>query len=653
MDSQHIVTRPAINSVNPTSSQPFPPPIFIHSSFRTSSTWLWGKLRSLPNIMGYYEIFHETLEDIDSKALYASSPSSWASGHPAQAPYFLEFLPLLKEEKGVNGYDAKMSFDWFIPRGGISGDISVQEKAYINLLVEQAYRSRKIPLLSDTRSIGRMAAIKKAMPVNNVLLYRNLFHQWGSYSGQSIRGNKYFIDTIEKTALSASRNDKFINGLIKLFPEIKSLPSDESTFLVFIIMHLYLYANAIDSSDIIIDVNAIASDYDVRRAVESELSDITRCSVDLSDVNLNFDASILLVNNKNQFIDTIEQFSKIIASTCESQNAIDFLYKMKDETLSEWERHDGASRNTVIWFNSELSRLQRDVDQKQLDHASVASECDHLGATLAETVEATSIAEAAVQTLTTDRDQLGATLAETAEGRSIAEAAVQALTLERDQLGATLAETVEARSIAESAVQTLMTDRDQLGATLAETVQARSIAEAAVEALTSESDQLGAMLAETVEARSVAEGAVQALTPERDQLGATLAETVEARSIAEAAVQALTLERDQLGATLAETAEARSIAEAAVQALTSERDQLGATLAETAEARSIAEAAVQALTSERDQLGATLAEAAEGRSIAESALQALTTERDRLNAALVEAVARSENAHSWSRLWRR
>ncbi|MBV8337057.1 MAG: hypothetical protein JO358_16800, partial [Alphaproteobacteria bacterium] len=37
------------------------PPVFIHSSWRTSSTWVWLKFRQLPVTLSYYEPFHGLL----------------------------------------------------------------------------------------------------------------------------------------------------------------------------------------------------------------------------------------------------------------------------------------------------------------------------------------------------------------------------------------------------------------------------------------------------------------------------------------------------------------------------------------------------------------------------------------------------------------
>ena len=216
-------------------------PVFLHSSFRTSSTWLWQKIRRTSNVMAYYEVFHEQLQSLDLASVANISHDSWPSKHPLSAPYFLEFTPLLKATGGVDGFEENMSYDRFIPCGGIGGELSSDEKKYIHTLLKNAYKSRKIPVLSGTRSLGRAHALKKAFPFKNIFIHRNLYYQWASYSDQFLDGNSYFIDSIDRT-IRASRHDPFISTIDKWYSARLPSASDERTFAAFIVLHLYLSA---------------------------------------------------------------------------------------------------------------------------------------------------------------------------------------------------------------------------------------------------------------------------------------------------------------------------------------------------------------------------------------------------------------------------
>ena len=424
-----------INSQNEFSAENaniLPIPVFIHSSFRTSSTWLWSKIRKLPNVLAYYEVFHESLANVDAKSLNFNSHSSWSSGHPAQAPYFLEFLPFLKKGGGIELFDSNMSFERFIPEGGINGELSLQEISYLRLLIEQGYKSRKIPVLSETRTLGRIRSIKKSIPVNNVLVYRNIFDQWASYCGQSLKGNEYFISTILETVNTSSKNDKFISSLRDFFSDAQLSPKNESLFLLFVIMHIYLYSKCIDYSDLVIDTSAIASDDKLRNDAESELSKMLLSSIDLSDIEVNFGSSVILIKDKKKFIDTVDQFTKIIISSCDSQTSVDFSIKSRDDFISAWSYHSRVTCNTISFYEKELSGLEVHAEQKSFEFAHVVSERDQLTTDLAQTRAA---AEQTAQALTAERDQLTTDLA---QARAAAEQTAQVLTAERDQLHAEL-----------------------------------------------------------------------------------------------------------------------------------------------------------------------------------------------------------------------
>lgn len=463
-----------------------PTPIFLHSSFRTSSTWLWAKFRTLPNVLAYYEIFNEMLGHIDAKSLNASTYASWPSHHPPQAPYFLEFLSLLSKSGGVLGFDASMSLAQFIPEHGIEGEISAGEQNYLRILIEHAHKGRKIPVLSCTRSIGRMAAVKRFMPVKNILLYRNIFDQWSSYTGQFLRGNDYFFKTIGETTGSFSR-DPFLEGIHQFFDPSSLSPRDERTFSLFILMHIYLYARAIDSSDIVINTTALATDANLRHSVEAALSDLVGAHVDLSDARSHFEASIVLVQDKRQFVDTIEQFVKIIASTCSTERAAAFAFQLKEDTLSAWRRHDALSRTSISWYEKTTAELrdevancmtrqaesdlaiQRMTVERDLAAADLAAAKAELAAANPQRSNMASGADAIAEgsapldvaaAWTDFGSHLGAAFARTNAALSAAEGLISALIVERDAAASIGQTAIAAKEAAEAAASTRVAVRD-------------------------------------------------------------------------------------------------------------------------------------------------------------------------------------------------
>lgn len=354
-------------------------PIFVHSSFRTSSTWFWGKLRVTPHTTAYYEIFNEGLAGLGVRQLSRLDYRLWDSRHPSGAPYFLEFLPLLQEGGGIAGFSEHMALDSFLPPDGLDGLLPEAERSYVGRLIANAHASGTIPVLCCTRSLGRARALRKAFGGRTVFCHRNLFHQWASYAGQAMTGNPYFLTSIDLT-LKAARHDPFLAAVDAWTADRTIAPTDEKLFQAFLLLHLYLSAQAYEDSDLLVDVTALARDPALQRQVEAELGRMVGAPVDLSDARLTFDASPLAVPSTRDVVETISQFTKMIRATCRSAAAGAFVESLKDAALSEWERHEFYVHKLRTLQGANLAQAERHI-QDTADRAQAAeAERDALAA---------------------------------------------------------------------------------------------------------------------------------------------------------------------------------------------------------------------------------------------------------------------------------
>lgn len=363
-----------------------PGPIFINSSFRTSSTWLWEKLRRLPRVTAYYEIFNPDIATLSAEAIRGGTYDSWDSKHPPGAPYFLEFLPLLAAEGGVPLYKNSMALRRFIPADGIDGTLSEDQQAYVRRLIDHAVDRGTVPVLTCTRTLGRVRALRKAFGGHSVLIYRNLFHQWGSYCYQAVvAGNGYFLSMLRQT-IAKSQHDPFIKTLADWFPDQPKSGWGEDVFARFLLLHLYLYACAYDASDLVVDVNAVATDAVARADTEAALSAMVGAPVDLADARESFQYSPLVLDQPQAFVDTVEQFTRMIAGNdMLSPSALAFLSRIKDEALAELGRHEFFCREARAVHRRQLDDVRtfrHDVLVERLRDAE--AECARLRALLAE-----------------------------------------------------------------------------------------------------------------------------------------------------------------------------------------------------------------------------------------------------------------------------
>jgi hypothetical protein len=221
------------------------------------------------------EVFHEMLATLDAGTATSLAPGSWNSRHPDAAPYFVEFAPLLRPEGGVAGYSEDMAFERYFPK---DGRLSEQELSYIQSLLKHCREVGRAPVFSCTRTLGRMKHLKDAFGGKHILLTRDPFQQWCSYTEQAANGNPYFLATNEmilKSALDA--------GWLNL-----GNPDSATDFLSLqamqkhLILHLKIYSEIASAADVIVNYELLDSQ-EYRNQVSELIS--TKCGIapDFSD----------------------------------------------------------------------------------------------------------------------------------------------------------------------------------------------------------------------------------------------------------------------------------------------------------------------------------------------------------------------------------
>jgi hypothetical protein len=280
--------------------------VFIHSSWRTSSTWLWQQFRHLPETLCFYEPFNEDLSTMSRQRLAERGVDSWRSGHARTAPYFLEFTPLARKGGGVRLHRPQFAYDWFIPSGGLTGSLRREEIRYVALLLRRAERDGRTPVLGFTRSLGRITPLKQVFGGAHIFLFRNLWGQWMSFLDQKRKGEPFFCAILR--VIADQPEDRFLRDIHNFYfrrcmelaadhgvlPKLAGVPSGRLTRLVFDLLpegemfemfmaiHVYLYLHAAFSCDVLIDSTELSRNPDYARQCEADLRRSTGLCVDLS-----------------------------------------------------------------------------------------------------------------------------------------------------------------------------------------------------------------------------------------------------------------------------------------------------------------------------------------------------------------------------------
>jgi hypothetical protein len=154
--------------------------IFIHSLFRTGSTYFWNKFRERKQFCCYYEPFHQGISMMSMQ-----NPAPWshdrnttrAMGHPhLEKDYMFEYRELLRPNRaGVPYFKKAFSFDNFCATGQ-----NPKQKKYIDFLIKHS--GDKIPLFQFNRSSLRIRWFKKYYPGGlHIYMIRNPHDQFDSY----------------------------------------------------------------------------------------------------------------------------------------------------------------------------------------------------------------------------------------------------------------------------------------------------------------------------------------------------------------------------------------------------------------------------------------------------------------------------------------
>ena len=268
----------------------YPELIFIHSSFRTSSTWLWQKFRTQQDTLCFYEPHNEFLLHADAETMLSRTPENWASGHPGSAPYFAEYMPLLSEGGIVQGMDPTIPYASYVSPEGPLADITDVNQNYLSLLVDHARSCNKRAVIGCTRSIGRVAGIRRALGGTHIFMYRPLLSQWLSYVEQHDKGESYFLDSMGRIVVQSSGHNPFMAALKDRYWIGRDTENNFMGFrdhreaeTVFLLIHLYFYAYSKMSADFSISTRRLGQSRIYNLFCSSYLSFKSRNRIELSD----------------------------------------------------------------------------------------------------------------------------------------------------------------------------------------------------------------------------------------------------------------------------------------------------------------------------------------------------------------------------------
>lgn len=270
--------------------------VFLHSGWRTGSTYVWNKFRRLRSCLAFYEPFNDLLSSMTPVGVLMTSRHDTALRHSdLDLPYFHEYLPLL----GAKGHP--LFRDEFVCRDYFVTDEKLPEQGlYLESLLALAGKAKKTPVLGCVRSLGRVAWFKRELEGANVVLIRSPFSQWVSGQKLAADGGYKFFDPVHFLILSQGRGSEPAaeHARHHRIPRYETLTSNAGRlmladtvncappavrFAVFASVYFLSMMAALPYADLVIDVDRLTSDPDYRADRRAEVLRLTGCDLDFSD----------------------------------------------------------------------------------------------------------------------------------------------------------------------------------------------------------------------------------------------------------------------------------------------------------------------------------------------------------------------------------
>lgn len=243
--------------------------IFIHSMWRTSSTYIWHAFRRLEGVKGFYEPFHPCLKVMTPENSHGVNKRNL--GHSVGSPYWLEYEEVATAE-GIPHFRRGFAVKKYVP---LARGLSDEEKAYVNVLLENAESNGKQACLGFVRSCMRAGAIRASFGGGHLALVRNPFTQFTSSKQQNFMGG---VDNVVQVIKA-----NFMK-LSKWYDDrVRDQDADHQDVVKFAVYYVLSNVTAMIHSDLVIDTDRLALDLAYRSETLAGIGGLTGVFPDFSD----------------------------------------------------------------------------------------------------------------------------------------------------------------------------------------------------------------------------------------------------------------------------------------------------------------------------------------------------------------------------------
>lgn len=271
--------------------------LFIHSGWRTGSTYVWTKFRQHAGCVGFYEPFNEMLSAMSPTDIYTARHDLAALKHSEIGlPYFHEYIPLL----GPKGHPLfKLEFSY---RNYFMVDEPLpDQRAYVESLLGAAGKLGRLPTLGFVRSLGRVAWFRRSFAdAVNIVVLRSPVGQWLSARQLALEHQHEFFDPMQTLILAQARGsatlvaeaqrlgvprfeDHPLYAAIELARQMSAKTPPAERFARFAALYALSYLAALPNADLAIDMDRLSAEASYQAETAQAIRRLTGVEIDFSD----------------------------------------------------------------------------------------------------------------------------------------------------------------------------------------------------------------------------------------------------------------------------------------------------------------------------------------------------------------------------------
>ena len=339
--------------------RPSSAPIFVHSGWRCSSTYVWQRFRALEAVAAYYEPWHEQLERVTPDWIARERPATSGLRHPNEgAPYLSEFSGLLRPEGGVRGFEARFALDgYFLP----TDEEDPAQAAYVETLIVAARDEDRTPVLACCRTLGRIGWLRRRFGGTHIVLIRDPVQQWRSFYSLRKRPRPTYFELCQYVILSETARGEAVARRLGLTAgagdladrikavrqKLKRAPARLS-FVAFLAVYVLSYLEALPRADLVIDVDRLGDDRDYARTMATAIEVLTGLRLDFSDCRTPAShpdkARVAYRKEAVAMIETLD-----LGAVLTAQGPIQTLYRKLVKALPEPDLSTPWDRALAVW----------------------------------------------------------------------------------------------------------------------------------------------------------------------------------------------------------------------------------------------------------------------------------------------------------------